>query len=155
MRVGIGYDIHPLIPGRPFVMGGVVIPFDKGPQGHSDGDVLLHAVTDALLGAAGLGDIGYYFSDTDPRWKNATSEIFLREALRLVREKGWTINNLDANVLVEKPKIGPYRDLIRENISRILDVPVDRINLKGKRGEGLDAVGRNEAVIAQVVVLLS
>ncbi len=154
-RVGLGYDIHRLIPGRKFVLGGVEIPFEKGPLGHSDGDCLFHAVADALLGAAGLGDIGQHFPDTDPRWKGADSSLFLRETAALLEKQKMKVENIDANLQLEEPKLAPYLGRMIENISKFLDVAPDRINLKAKRGEGLDAVGRGEAVAAQVIVLLS
>ncbi len=154
MRVGIGYDIHPLVFGRKFILGGIEIPFEKGPQGHSDGDCLLHALTDALLGAAGLGDIGQHFPDTDPQWKGANSKIFVEEVLKKISKK-WVIQNIDANILVEKPKLGPYLPALKKNLSILLKISEDQVNLKGKRGEGMDAVGRGEAIAAQVIVLLT
>jgi 2-C-methyl-D-erythritol 2,4-cyclodiphosphate synthase len=155
MRIGIGYDIHKLVEGRKFLLGGVTLPFPKGPLGHSDGDCLFHAVTDALLGAASLGDIGKHFSDTDPRWKDADSAIFLKETLKMIEAKKLKIENIDANLHLETPKLAPYLPEMIKNLSEILGLPTDRINLKAKRGEGLDAVGRGEAVAAQAVVLLS
>ena len=154
MRIGLGYDIHPLIPGRKFILGGVEIPFEKGPQGHSDGDCLFHAVTDALLGAAGLGDMGHYFPDTDPRWKDAPSAIFLEHISSLLEQKNFLIGNIDANLHLESPKLASHLPAMKENLAKFLKIKVDQINLKAKRGEGLDAVGRNEAVAAQVIVLL-
>lgn len=153
MRIGLGYDIHPLVKGRPFKLGGILIPFDKGPQGHSDGDCLLHAITDALLGAAGLGDMGRYFPDTDPKWKNANSVIFLQEARKLISEKRLKVENLDANLHLEAPKLAPFLEEMKKNIATLLGISLEQINLKAKRGEGLDAVGRGEAVAVQVVVL--
>ncbi|QQR82025.1 MAG: 2-C-methyl-D-erythritol 2,4-cyclodiphosphate synthase [Deltaproteobacteria bacterium] len=155
MRVGLGYDIHPLVPGRKFLLGGVEIPFEKGPQGHSDGDALLHAVTDALLGAAALGDIGSYFSDTDPQWKNADSKLFVEETLKIISHHGWKIQNVDANILLEKPKLAPYKEEIRKSLADVLKILVDQVNIKGKRGEGLDAVGHGEAIVVQVAILIS
>ncbi len=155
MRIGLGYDIHPLVPGRPFVLGGITIEWDKGPQGHSDGDCLYHAVADALLGALALGDMGKHFPDTDPRWKGAHSEVFVRETARMVREKGYKIANLDANILLEKPKLALHIEEFCRNLSALLEIPLEDISVKAKRGEGLDAVGRGEAVAAQVAVLLS
>lgn len=154
MRVGLGYDIHPLVPGRKFILGGIEIPFEKGPQGHSDGDCLLHALTDALLGASGLGDIGQYFPDTDPQWKGANSKIFVEEVVKKISKK-WIIQNIDANILVEKPKLGPHLPALKKNLAALLKISEDQVNLKGKRGEGMDAVGRGEAIVAQVIVLLS
>lgn len=155
MRIGLGYDIHPLVVGRPFILGGVVIPFERGPKGHSDGDCLYHAVTDALLGAAGLGDIGHYFPDTDPRWKGVSSEIFLKEIRKLLRERHWVIENIDANIHLETPTLKPHLPAMIQNIAEHLAIEKEKINLKSKRGEGIDAIGRGEAVAAQVVVLLS
>lgn len=155
MRIGLGYDIHKLVVGRKFILGGVEIPFDKGPLGHSDGDCLFHALTDALLGAAGLGCIGRHFPDTNPKWKDAPSSLFVREAIRLVREKGFEIENIDANVHLEAPKMVPYFEAMIQKLSALLEIPVKKINLKAKRGEGLDAVGRGEAIAVQAVVLLS
>ncbi len=155
MRIGLGYDIHRLVPGRKFLLGGVALPGDRGPLGHSDGDCLFHAVTDALLGAAGLGDMGKFFPDTDPRWKGAASAIFLKEARRMLAERKLDIGNIDANLHLEAPKLAPYLAEMIRNLSEHLGVPADRINLKAKRGEGMDAVGRGEAVACQAVVLLS
>jgi 2-C-methyl-D-erythritol 2,4-cyclodiphosphate synthase len=155
MRIGLGYDIHPLVTGRKFILGGVILPFDKGPKGHSDGDCLYHALTDAILGALGLGDIGRHFPDSDPKWKDVDSTVFLKEAKRLIEEKKLKIANIDANLHVEAPKLVPHIPAMIKNISVLLGVPEGLINLKAKRGEGLDAVGRGEAVAAQAVVLLS
>ncbi|MBI3541025.1 MAG: 2-C-methyl-D-erythritol 2,4-cyclodiphosphate synthase [Deltaproteobacteria bacterium] len=153
MRIGLGFDIHPLVKGRPFKLGGVLLPSDKGPQGHSDGDCLLHAITDAIFGAAGLGDMGRHFPDTDPKWKNANSAIFLQEARKLIAEKRLRIENLDANLHLEAPKLAPFLEEMKKNIAALLGISLEQVNLKAKRGEGLDAVGRGEAVAAQVVVL--
>lgn len=155
MRVGLGYDIHPLVEGRKFVLGGVILPFPKGPKGHSDGDCLYHALTDAILGALGLGDIGRHFPDNDPMWKDADSAIFLREVRRLLDEKKMKIENIDANLLLEAPKLVPHIPAMTKNVAELLGIGEDRINLKAKRGEGLDAVGRGEAVATQVIVLLA
>lgn len=154
MRIGLGYDIHPLVSGRKFVLGGIILPFDKGPKGHSDGDCLYHALTDAILGALGLGDIGRHFPDNDPKWKDADSALFLKEAKRLIDEKKLKIENIDANLHAEAPKLVPHFPAMIKNLSALLGLPEDRINLKAKRGEGLDAVGRGDAVAAQVIVLL-
>jgi 2-C-methyl-D-erythritol 2,4-cyclodiphosphate synthase len=154
MRIGLGYDIHPLVTGRKFVLGGTVLPFDKGPKGHSDGDCLYHALTDAILGALGLGDIGRRFPDSDPKWKDADSAVFLKEARRLLEEKKLKIENIDANLHLEAPKLVPHIPVMTKNIAELMGIPADRINIKAKRGEGMDAVGRGEAVAAQVVILL-
>ena len=154
-RIGLGFDIHRLVPGRKLILGGVEIPFEKGPLAHSDGDCLFHAVTDALLGAAGLGDIGRHFPDTDLRWKGADSSLFLQETRALLDKKKLKVENIDANLHLEQPKLVPYLGLMIERLAKFLDLSPDRINLKAKRGEGLDAVGRGEAVAAQVIALLS
>lgn len=154
MRIGLGYDIHGLVFGRELILGGVHIPYEKGPLGHSDGDCVLHALTDALLGALALGDIGHYFSDTDPRWKNAKSTVFLEEALRLITEKNYRITNLDGNILLEKPKLAPHIQDMRNNLAKILKINPEQVSLKAKRGEGFDAVGKGEAISCQIIVLL-
>jgi 2-C-methyl-D-erythritol 2,4-cyclodiphosphate synthase len=155
LRCGIGYDLHRLVPGRPFVVGGIQIPFDKGPAGHSDGDVLAHALCDALFGAAALGDIGTHFPDTDPKWKGANSLRFLEHARKLLDENEFAIEYADAVVITEKPKLGPHFPKMRELLARSLGVPTDRIHLKAKTNEGVDAIGRGEAIAAHVVVTLS
>lgn len=159
-RVGHGYDLHrlePLAPageGRPFVLGGVHVQHDRGPVGHSDGDALLHAVTDALLGALGMPDIGQLFPDTDPQWKGKDSRVFLDEAVRRMRAAGWNVGNMDMTVICERPKIGPVKGQIVANVSNILGVPADRLNLKGKTHERVDAVGEGRAIEVHVVALL-
>jgi 2-C-methyl-D-erythritol 2,4-cyclodiphosphate synthase len=153
-RVGLGKDLHRLVPGRRFVLGGVEIPFDKGEAGHSDGDALCHAVIDALLGAAGLGDVGEMFPDRDPAWQDADSLELLKTAWARVRESGWTLINIDAVVGCEKPKILPYRDQIRASLAAALGVGVDQIFVKGKTGEGLGPVGEGGAVETEAVCLL-
>jgi 2-C-methyl-D-erythritol 2,4-cyclodiphosphate synthase len=155
VRTGIGYDLHRLESGRPLVVGGIELPFDKGPVGHSDGDVLAHALCDALLGAAGLGDIGTHFPDTDPKWKGANSLIFLEHAKRLLVEKNFAIEYVDAVVILERPKLGPHFPKMREALARALGVPSEKIHLKAKTNEGVDAVGRGEAIAAQVVATLA
>jgi 2-C-methyl-D-erythritol 4-phosphate cytidylyltransferase/2-C-methyl-D-erythritol 2,4-cyclodiphosphate synthase len=153
-RAGTGYDLHRLVQGRPLVIGGVVIPFDKGPLGHSDGDVACHAATDAILGAVGLGDIGRHFPDSDPRWKDADSLALLREATRLVHEAGYEVGNVDITVILERPKIKDAIDQMRHNIARAIGTGADRISIKGKTNEGVDALGRGEAIAAHAVALL-
>lgn len=155
MRCGIGYDLHRLEPGRPFVVGGLQIPFDKGPAGHSDGDVLAHALCDALLGAAGLGDIGTHFPDTDPKWKGANSLVFLQHAKKLLGDKQFSIDWVDAIVITEKPKLGPHFSRMRELLAGALGVAPEQIHLKAKTNEGVDAIGRGEAIAAHVVATLS
>jgi 2-C-methyl-D-erythritol 2,4-cyclodiphosphate synthase len=154
-RCGIGYDLHRLEEGRTLIVGGIELPFDKGPVGHSDGDVLAHALCDALLGAAGLGDIGTHFPDTDPKWKGANSLIFLEHAKKLLDEKKLTIEHVDAVVITEKPKLGPHFPKMREALAKSLGVPAERIHLKAKTNEGVDAVGRGEAIAVHVVATLS
>lgn len=154
-RSGIGYDLHRLDTGRKLIVGGIELPFDKGPVGHSDGDVLAHAVCDALLGAAGLGDIGTHFPDTDPKWKDASSLLFLNHAGKLLDEQHFAIEWIDAVVITEKPKLGPHFPRMREALSKALGVSVDHIHLKAKTNEGVDAIGRGEAIAAHVVATLS
>jgi 2-C-methyl-D-erythritol 2,4-cyclodiphosphate synthase len=154
-RCGIGYDNHRLEAGRKLIVGGVELPFDKGPVGHSDGDVLAHALCDALLGAAGLGDIGTHFPDTDPRWKGADSMIFLQHARRLLDEKKFTIEYVDAVVITEKPKLGPHFPKMRETLAKALGVETEKVHLKAKTNEGVDAIGRGEAIGSFVVATIS
>jgi 2-C-methyl-D-erythritol 4-phosphate cytidylyltransferase/2-C-methyl-D-erythritol 2,4-cyclodiphosphate synthase len=153
-RAGTGYDLHRLVEGRPLVIAGVTIPFDKGPLGHSDGDVACHAATDAILGAVGLGDIGWHFPDTDPRWRDADSLALLREATRMVHEAGYEVGNVDITVILERPKIKDATGEMRHNIAAAVDTTVDRISIKGKTNEGVDAVGRGEAIAAHAVALV-
>ena len=154
-RCGIGYDLHRLEAGRKLIIGGVELPFEKGPAAHSDGDVLAHAMCDALLGAAGLGDIGTHFPDTDPKWKGANSLLFLEHARKLVDAQDFVIEWIDAVVITEKPKLGPHFPKMREALARALGVSVDHIHLKAKTNEGVDAIGRGEAIAAHVVATLS
>lgn len=155
VRCGIGYDLHRLAEGRPLVVGGITLPFDKGPVGHSDGDVLAHALCDALLGAAGLGDIGTHFPDTDPKWKDANSLMFLEHTARLLDDKCMTLEHVDAVVITEKPKLGPHFPQMREALAKSLRVAPDVIHLKAKTNEGVDAIGRGEAIAAHVVATVS
>ncbi len=155
VRCGIGYDLHRLETGRKLIVGGIELPFDKGPAGHSDGDVLAHALCDALLGAAGLGDIGTHFPDTDPKWKGANSLIFLEHAKRLLAERNFAIEHVDAVVILERPKLGPHFPRMREALAGALGVPAEKIHLKAKTNEGVDAVGRGEAIAAQVVATIA
>ena len=152
-RTGIGKDIHRLVPGRPFILGGIIIPHDMGEEGHSDGDVLTHAIMDALLGASCLGDIGELFPDNDPQWKNANSLELLRSVLKLVQKEGWRVVNIDCVITCEKPKILPYRDLIRKSLGEVFG-NAELCFIKGKTAERLDAIGRGEAVEALAVCLL-
>jgi 2-C-methyl-D-erythritol 2,4-cyclodiphosphate synthase len=154
-RSGIGYDLHRLEAGRKLIVGGIELPFEKGPVGHSDGDVLAHAMCDALLGAAGLGDIGTHFPDTDPKWKGANSLLFLEHAKKLLEERHFAIEHVDAVVITEKPKLGPHFPKMREALAKSLGVSAEKIHLKAKTNEGVDAIGRGEAIAAHVVATLS
>ena len=153
-RSGIGYDLHRLAEGRPLVVGGITVPFDKGPVGHSDGDVLAHAICDALLGAAGAGDIGTHFPDTDPKWKGVSSLKFLEHTRTLVDAMAMKITYIDAVVICERPKLGPHFPAMRQALARALGVSEDRVHLKAKTNEGVDAVGRGEAIAAHAIATL-
>jgi 2-C-methyl-D-erythritol 2,4-cyclodiphosphate synthase len=153
-RAGIGYDLHRLTAGRKLVLGGIEVPFDRGPVGHSDGDALAHAMCDALLGAAGLGDIGTHFPDNDPKWKDANSLRFLQRVRELLSERGLRIAHIDAIVITEKPKLGPHFPAMREALAGALGIEPRRINLKAKTNEGVDAIGRGEAIAAQAIATL-
>ncbi len=153
-RCGIGYDLHRLAEGRKLIIGGIELPFEKGPVGHSDGDVLAHALCDALLGAAGLGDIGTHFPDADPTWKGANSLVFLQHAKKLLDEKKFAIEHVDAVVITEKPKLGPHFPKMRDALAGALGVSPQTIHLKAKTNEGVDAIGRGEAIAAHVVATL-
>jgi len=155
VRCGIGYDLHRLAEGRKLIVGGIEVPFEKGSVGHSDGDVVAHALCDALLGAAGLGDIGMHFPDSDPKWKGANSLLFLEHTERLLDDKHFVIEYVDVVVILERPKLGPHFPKMREALAKALRVPVEKIHLKAKTNEGVDAVGRGEAIAAYVVVTLS
>ena len=155
IRVGLGYDIHGLIEGRKLILGGIVLPFEKGEDGHSDGDVLFHAITDAILGAAGLGDIGSFFPPEDMKWKDADSAVLLQTVMEKVRAAGWHIENLDCVVKLEKPKFIPYRQQVIESIARVLQIAPDQVFVKAKTGEKLPPVGTGDAVEASAVCLLS
>ena len=154
LRIGNGYDLHRLVPGRPLVLGGVTIPFEKGLQGHSDADAICHAVTDAILGASGQGDIGRHFPDTDPAWKDANSIELLRAATRVVRSAGFDIVNVDLVVIAQRPKIGPHADAIRRNLAAALGCDVAQISVKGKTNEGVDSIGAGESIAVHAVALL-
>ena len=154
MRVGIGYDYHRLEAGRKLILGGVEIPFSKGLAGHSDGDVLTHAICDAILGAAGLGDLGQHFPDTDPKWKDARSLDLLARVVKMIGEKGLRVAQVDSIVIAEAPKLAPHFARMRETLARALGVEPAEVNVKAKTTEGLEAVGRGEAMAAQAVALL-
>ncbi len=153
-RIGIGFDIHRLEEGRKLIIGGIEIPSDIGFKAHSDGDIFFHALTDALLGAIGYGDIGQLFPDDQEKWKNADSRIFVEEACRIIREKGYEIENIDGYIVLQKPKILPYREKIIQNTAKILKINPERIFIKGKTYEKIGEIGEGKAAFAEVVVLL-
>jgi 2-C-methyl-D-erythritol 2,4-cyclodiphosphate synthase len=154
MRIGIGYDVHRLVAGRKLVLGGVTIPYEKGLLGHSDADVLIHAVCDALLGAAGLGDIGIHFPDTDPVYKDIDSMILLGKTRNLISEKKLYVVNLDTTIFAQAPKIGPYRERMQANIAQALGMETDRVNIKATTTEGLGTIGAGEGIGAMCAALL-
>lgn len=154
IRVGEGWDTHALVTGRPLILGGVTIPYTHGLLGHSDADALLHAITDALLGAAGLGDIGGHFPDTDPRFKGADSVVLLKEAARRVGEAGWLIGNVDATVVAQAPRMAPHIPLMRERIAEALGLTPDAVNVKAKTAEKMGPVGEGRAIEARAVCLI-
>ena len=154
MRIGYGFDIHQLVEGRKLILGGVEIPFEKGLLGHSDADVLLHAITDALLGALALGDIGQHFPDTDPEHKDADSRLLLRHCYKLVKEKGYELSNLDATIVAQRPKLMPHLPKIREKIASDLEVELSQVSVKATTSEKLGFVGREEGISATAVVLI-
>ena len=146
MRIGVGYDLHRLEPGRPLVIGGVRVPHEMGLIGHSDADVLCHAITDAILGACAQGDIGRHFPDTDPKWKDADSIDLLTRAVEIVRQAGFTVSNVDAVVIAEQPKIFPYIERMRQTLAAAMGIDVSAVSVKGKTNEKVGALGRNEAI---------
>jgi 2-C-methyl-D-erythritol 2,4-cyclodiphosphate synthase len=151
IRIGHGYDVHRLVENRPLILGGVTIPHEKGLLGHSDADVLLHAVADALLGAAALGDIGKHFPDTDPKWKGADSVMLLEAVTARLHEKGWRIGNIDATVLAERPKLMPHIPAMREKLAQAMQIPMEAVSVKATTVEGLGAIGRREGISAMAV----
>jgi len=155
VRIGQGFDVHALVTGRRLVVGGVDIPFERGLQGHSDADVLLHAITDAVLGAAALGDIGRRFPDTDARYRDADSRMLLRTAVRAVHDAGWVVVNVDATIIAQAPKMAPHVGLMVNNIAADLGVAAAHVNVKAKTTEGLGYTGRGEGIAAEAVVLLN
>lgn len=155
MRIGHGYDVHRLVEGRKLIMGGVDIPWEKGLLGHSDADVLLHAIADAILGAIGEGDIGKHFPDTDPAYKGADSLKLLEHVGRLASEKGYDLGNLDATIIAQKPKMAPHIPVMRANIARVLNVDAEQVNVKATTEEGLGFTGTGEGIAAHAVVLMT
>lgn len=154
VRMGLGWDVHRTAPGRPLILGGVTVPCEFGLEGHSDADVLSHAITDALLGAAALGDIGMHFPDTDPRWKGCDSLEFLRHARDMVAARGFRIGNIDSTIILERPKLKDFRLIIREKLATALDLDLDRISVKFKTAERIGPVGEGRSVEAQALVTL-
>ena len=154
MRIGFGNDIHRLEAGRPLIIGGVRIDSEFGAAGHSDADVLLHAVTDAVLGALAMGDIGTHFPNSDPQWKDAESSVFLAKAIELAHQAGYSVANVDSTISLESPKLRPYIDEMSGRLAELLGIEIERVSIKAKTGEGVDGVGRGEAIRAEAVVLL-
>lgn len=153
-RIGFGYDTHKLVEARPLILGGITFDYEKGLLGHSDADVLLHAICDALLGALNLRDIGYHFPDTDPRYHNADSKILLKDTYHLIKSRGYRLGNLDSTIIAEKPKINPHIPAMQEVIAELLETETEFISIKATTHEKTDAVGRGESMIAQAVALL-
>jgi 2-C-methyl-D-erythritol 2,4-cyclodiphosphate synthase len=154
IRMGQGWDVHRIAPGRPMILGGVTVPSEFGLEGHSDADVLAHAITDAILGAAALGDIGMHFPDTDPRWKGCDSLVFLRHALKLVEEQHFKLVHVDSTVILERPKLKDYRQQIRETLAQAMGLAVDRVSVKFKTAEKVGPVGEGKSAEAQAIVTL-
>jgi 2-C-methyl-D-erythritol 2,4-cyclodiphosphate synthase len=155
IRVGIGHDLHRLQKGDHLLLAGISIPSEYGAIGHSDADVVLHAVTDAILGAASLGDIGRLFPDSDPRYKNADSKLFVTEAMRLARNNGFVIGNVDTTISLEKPLLAPYIETMRLELAQILGIPIDRVSIKSKTGEQIGPIGHNRAIACETIILLT
>ena len=155
MKIGIGYDVHRLVTGRKLILGGIEIPFEKGLLGHSDADVLVHAVCDALLGSVGLGDIGLHFPDTDPQYRDISSLKLLAQTNAMVRQKGFAICNIDTIIFAEAPKIGPYRETMQKNLAHAVEVAPGCINIKATTTEGLGVIGKGEGIAAMSVVMVS
>lgn len=153
-RIGHGFDTHRLVPGRPLLLGGVVVPSDRGLEGHSDGDCVLHAVCDALLGAAAAGDMGQHFPSSDPRWKGAPSRVFVEEVARLLGDSGYVVENVDVTVVAQAPTLAPHLGKMRETLSSLLGLPVGAVSVKAKSTDGLGSIGRGEGIAAQAVALL-
>ncbi len=155
VRIGHGFDAHRLVEGRPFVLGGIEIPFERGPLGHSDADVLAHAISDALLGACALGDLGKHFPDTDERWKGADSMRLLAACADMVRERGYAVGNLDATIVVQAPKLAPHLERIRENVAAVLRIETDAVSVKAKTSEGMGYTGDGTGIAAYAVACLT
>jgi 2-C-methyl-D-erythritol 2,4-cyclodiphosphate synthase len=155
VRIGHGFDAHRLVEGRPFVLGGIEIPFERGPLGHSDADVLAHAISDALLGACALGDLGKHFPDTDERWKGADSMRLLAACADMVRERGYAVGNLDATIVVQLPKLAPHLELIRANVAAVLRIETDAVSVKAKTSEGMGYTGDGTGIAAYAVACLT
>jgi len=154
MRIGFGYDLHKLVKGRKLMLGGIEVPADKGLLGHSDADVLLHAVIDALLGAAGLGDIGELFPDTDKKYKGISSGILMDNTVRLIKGRKYRIGNIDAVIILEKPKLSKFKKKMEENIARVLNISKNKVNVKAKTNEGQDSIGKGKAIAAYAVAVI-
>ena len=154
IRIGQGYDLHRLVSDRRLVLGGIEIPYEKGLLGHSDADVLTHAIMDAMLGALALGDIGHYFPPSDPKWAGADSLMLLQQVQELIAAQGWRVNNLDAVVIAEAPKLKPHIKAIRDRLSQAMNLPIDCVSVKATTNEGMDAIGQKEAIAVHAVVLL-
>ena len=154
VRVGVGYDVHRLAAGNAFMLGGVFIDYPMGPVAHSDGDTLIHAVIDALLGAAALGDIGAHFPDSDPQWRGSAGVVLLEQTCRMIENNGYTVGNVDATIVLERPKLASYVPKMRQTLADTMKIEVDRVSVKAKTNEGLDAAGRGQAVAVHAVVLL-
>lgn len=155
MRIGQSIDIHQLVEGRKLILGGVEIPFELGLEGHSDADVLLHAIIESIIGAMGLGDIGKHFPDTDPKYKGISSMILLEHTYELMKQEGYTIGNIDSIIMCEEPKMAPHIMNMRENVARVLQCDITQVNIKATRGEKLGFIGRKEGIVSQAVVLLN
>ena len=153
-RVGLGFDAHPFAPGRPMRLGGIEIPYNRGLRGHSDGDALLHAIADAMLGAAGLGSLGQQFPDNDARWRGADSGVFVKRAREMAAERGFVVGNVDAVVIAEAPKIAPFAEKIQAHVAALIDVPPESVSVRGTSTNGLGFVGRTEGLAVMAVVLL-
>ncbi len=154
IRVGQGYDVHRWVEGRPCILGGVEIPSDKGPLGHSDADVVCHVLCDALLGAANMRNIGYHFSDKDPMWKGVASTLLLKKVMEMIREAGWELANADVTVILDQPKLNPIIPAIKDNLAQVMGVEADQISVKATTSEGLGFVGRSEGISAMAVALI-